>query len=188
LTVATTLRLEAVKRTAFDCGLARLGGGKLTRATFDTYLETDRVVEDVTHQLALAGVRVTRCAGVPALGSGLRPAIGFDLVPLGEGLQAIDIVEVLPLSLSAASAALMRSRLPWSGGSRHSREACRRLLRGEDAVLGWRRVVWCSVASLRVARTRVRLRPVVFDRAAVPGGSFQWTYVNDGAIERWAFA
>ncbi len=188
MTVATTLRLEAVRFVAFDCRLARLGGGRLTRAALGTYLEIDRGIEDVTHELAMAGVRVTRCVGVPGLGAGLRPAIAFDLTPLGEGVEAIDIVEVRPIPLSDASAALMRRRLAWLGGSRHSREACRRLLRDEDAVLGWRRTVWCSVASLRVARARVRLRPVVFDRAAVESRALQWAYVNDGAVEHWAFA
>lgn len=188
MTVATTLRLEAVRFVAFDCRLARLGGGRLTRAALGTYLEIDRGIEDVTHELAMAGVGVTRCDRVPGLETGLRPAIAFDLMPLGEGVQAIDVVEVRPIPLSDASAALMRRRLPWLGGSRHSREACRRLLRDEDAVLGWRRTVWCSVASLRLARARVRLRPVVFDRAAVESRALQWAYVNDGAIEHWAFA
>jgi hypothetical protein len=62
------------------------------------------------------------------------------------------------------------------------------LLRDDDAVLGWRRVVWCSVGSLRVARARIRLRPVVFDRDALAGRALQWTYTNAVAIERWAFA
>jgi hypothetical protein len=62
------------------------------------------------------------------------------------------------------------------------------LLRDDDTVLGWRRIVWCSVGSLRFARARVRLRPVVFDRDALAGRALQWTYANDGAIERWAFA
>jgi hypothetical protein len=44
------------------------------------------------------------------------------------------------------------------------------------------------MASLREARARVRLRPVVFDRDALNGRALQWTYANDRAIERWAFA
>jgi hypothetical protein len=188
LTTATTFRLEAVRRAAFDRGLARLGAGRLTRSAHDTYLETDRGLDHVTHELALAGVRVTRGVAIPCPAAGFRPAIAFDLTPLGDGLQGIDVVEVRAVPLSEASAALMRRRLPWLRGSRQSREACRRLLRDDDAVLGWRRIVWCSVGSLRVARARVRLRPVVFDRDALAGRAIQWTYANDGAIERWAFA
>jgi len=187
LTLATTLRLEAVQRAAFDRRLARLGAGRLTRSAHDTYLETDRGIDEVTHELALAGVRAARCA-LPAPEAGFRPAIAFDLTPLGDGLQGIDVVEVRAVSLGEASAALMRRRLPWLRASRQSREACRRLLRDDDAVLGWRRIVWCSVGSLRAARARVRLRPVVFDRDAVAERALQWTYANDAAIERWAFA
>ena len=186
--MATTLRIEAVQRAAFDCRLARLGAGRLTRSAHDTYLETDRGLDEVTHELALAGVRVTRCLSLPGPAVGFRPAIAFDLTPLGDGLQGIDVVEVRAVPLSEASAALMRRRLPWLRGSRQSREACRRLLRDDDAVLGWRRIVWCSVGSLRVARARIRLRPVVFDSDALAGRALQWTYVNDAAIERWAFA
>ena len=186
--MAMTLRVEAVHRAAFDCRLARLGAGRLTRSAHETYLETDRGLPEVTHELALAGVRVTPCHALPGTAIGFRPAIAFDLTPLGDGLQAIDVVEVRAVPLSEASAALMRRRLPWLRGSRQSREACRRLLRDEDAVLGWRRIVWCSVGSLRVARARIRLRPVVFDRDALAGRALHWTYANDAAIGRWAFA
>ena len=188
MTTATTLRLEAVQRAAFDCHLARLGAGRLTRSAHDTYLETDRGIDEVTHELALAGVRVARCLALPGPAAGFRPAIAFDLTPLGDGLQGIDVVEVRAVPLGEASATLMRCRLPWQRASRQSREACRRLLRDDDVVLGWRRTVWCSAGSLRAARAHVRLRPVVFDRDALADRALQWTYANDAAVERWAFA
>jgi hypothetical protein len=188
LIVVIGLQIEAIHCTAFDSCLVRLGGGRLTRAGSLTYLETDREIADATHQLALAGIRVTRCSGVPAPGDGVRPAVGLDLVPLGAGFQAMDVIELRPIPLSDASAVLMQRRLPWLGSSRAARDACRRLLREEDAVMGWRRMVWCSVASFRTARARVRLRPVVFDRAGVEGRPLRWTYVSAHAIEDWAFA
>lgn len=184
---AAILRLEAVRRTKFDAHLERLGSGKLTRAAAVTYLETERGIDAATYQLALAGIRVTRCTGVPAAAEALRPSIAFDLTPLDDAFGAIDVIELRRIPLSEASAVLMRHRLPWLGTSRAARDTCRRLLRGEDAILGWRRIVWCSVASLRAARARVRLRPVVFDHTAVDRQSLRWTYVSDGAIERWAF-
>jgi hypothetical protein len=187
LRVETNLRLEAVSRRAFDARLARLGGGRLTRAGAVTYFQSDGGIEDATYQLALAGIRVARCSTVPGPASGLRPAIGLDLVPLGDAFQAVDVVELRQIPLSDASAALMRRRLSWLRTSRVARNACLRLLREEDAVLGWRRIVWCSVASMRAVRARVRLRPVVFDRTAVEHHPLRWTYVSDGAIERWAF-
>jgi len=184
---ATTLRLEAVRRTKFDTHVERLGSGKLTRAAAVTYLETERGIDDATCELALAGVRITQCAGVPAPAAALRPSIAFDLTPLDDAFGAIDVVELRRISLSEASAVLMRHRLPWLGTQGVARNTCRRLLRGEDAILGWRRIVWCSVASLRAARARVRMRPVVFDHTAVDRLSLRWTYVSDGAVERWAF-
>jgi hypothetical protein len=186
--VPMTLRLEAVRPTGFDRSLARLGASTFTRSALDTYLEIDRGIDEVIHELALAGIRATPCPGLPGPAVGLRPAVAFDLTPLSDALQAIDVVEVRAVPLSEASAALMRSPLPWLRAPRKSREACRRLLRDDDAVLGWRRIVWCSVASLRVARARVRLRPVVFDRDALARRDLRWAYANDGAIERWAFA
>lgn len=185
--LGTILRLEPLRRTGFDAHLARIGGGRLTRAAAVTYFDSDRAIENATHHLALAGVRATRCSGVPAPAAGVRPAIAFDLVPLDDAFEAIDVVEVRQIPLGDASAHLMHRRLPWSGVSRSERDACRRLLRDEDATLGWRRVVWCPVSSLRAARARVRLRPVVFDRAAVDRQPLRWTYASDGAIERWAF-
>jgi hypothetical protein len=185
--VHTTLRLEAVRRSAFDTCLARLGGGRLTRAEGVTYLEIDSAVEDATYQLALAGIRGS-WSSVPGPETGLRPAIALDLKPLDAAFGALDVVELRRIPLSDASAVLLHRRLPWLQSSQAARDACLRLLREEDAVIGWRRVVWCSLAAWRVSRARIRLRPVVFDRAAVDRPTLRWTYVSDGAIGNWAFA
>lgn len=157
----------------------------MTRAEGVTYLESDRDVEDATHLLALAGVRSSR-ASVPSPATGLRPAIALHLEPLDAALGAIDVVELMPIPLSEASAALMRRRLPWLRRSQATLDACLRLLREEDAAIGWRRIVWCPVAAIRMARSRA-LRPVVFDRTAVDRQTLRWTYASAGAIERWAF-
>jgi hypothetical protein len=185
--VGATLRLEAVRQAGLDDRLVRLGGGTLTQAASITYLDCHRGIDNATYQLALAGIRVTQCAGVPVPAAGLRPAIAFDLVPLDESLLAIDIVELQPIPLGDASVALMQRRLHLLSSSRAARDACRRLLRDEDAVLGWRRTVWCSVSSLRVARKRFGLRPVVFDHSAIQRRPLRWTYVSERAVEHWAF-
>jgi hypothetical protein len=184
----TTLRLEAVRCTAFDAHLARLGGGRLTRAGSRTYLESDVGIASAGHELFLAGIRVAPCGGPPTPGPSLRRSIAFDLVPLDEALEAIDVVEIRRIPLGEASAELMRRRAPWLRGSPAKQSACRRLLRDEDAVLGWRRVLWCSMPSLRAARRLVRLRPVVFDSAGIERTAMKWIYASEGAIERWAFA
>lgn len=182
----TTLRLEAVRRSAFDVHLAQLGGGRLTRAAGATYLESELDVVDATHQLALAGIRGSWCS-VPSPATGLRPAIAFHLEPLDAALGAVDVVELTRIPLSDASAALMRRRMPWMRSSQAARAACLRLLREEDAVIGWRRIVWCTAVVMRLARARIRLRPVVFDRAAVARETLRWTYASEGAIGDWAF-
>lgn len=182
-----TFLLESVDRTDFDARLARLGAGKLTRAANTTFLESDCAVDHATFELASAGVRAASCSMIPAPSPGMRPAIGFDLAPLRDRTYAIDVVEFRPIALSDASAALIRQRLPWRRGSRASRDACRRLLHEEDAVLGWRRVVWAPIAVLRTARATVRLRPVVFDRAAIERLPWRWSYVSHGAVGLWAF-
>lgn len=183
----TTLRLEAVRRSAFDVRLAYLGGCRLTRAASVTYLESDSDIQHAIHQLALAGIRGS-WSSVPSRENGLRPAIALHLEPLDAGFEAIDVVELRRIQLSDASAALMHRRVPWLRSSQAARDACLRLLREEDAVIGWRRIVWCSVAAMRLARARIRLRPVVFDRAAVDRRTLRWTYVSAGAIGNWAFA
>ena len=182
----TTLRLEAVSRSGFDARLAHLGNGRLTRTSGVTYLESDRRVEEAIQQLALAGIRSSLSA-VPSRQTALRPAIAAHLEPLDAAVEAIDVVEVRCISLGDAIAALMHRRLLWLRGSRVARDACLRLLREEDAVMGWRRVVWCSVSALRLAQARGRLRPVVFDRAAVDRQDLRWTYVSAESIGSWAF-
>jgi hypothetical protein len=118
----------------------------------------------------------------------MRPAIVFELAPLLGIPDAVDIVELQSIPVSEASAVLLRRRIRWLGVSRAKRDLCLRLLRSEDAVFGWRRIVWCSVAAMRSARQHVRLRPVVFDRAALEQHPFRWSYASTGAIQRWAFS
>jgi len=160
---------------------------RLTRTATEIYFECDGAIDAAAYQLALAGIRAVPGDAAPDPAAGLRPAIALDLVPVVGIPEAIDIVELRPIPLSEASAVLMRRRIRWLGASRAGRDACLRLLRDEDAVVGWRRIVWCSVAALRSARQRVRLRPVVFDRGAIERHPFQWSYASKGAVERWAF-
>ena len=183
----TRLRLEAVAEAGFDASVVRLGGGRLTRTGGVTYLETGQSLEDAAHHLALAGVRVVACADVPAPLTTHRPALAFDLAPFNGSLPAIDVVEVRSVSLGEAVAVLSRRRVPFLPPSASARAVCRSLLREEDAVLAWRRFIWCSLASLRRARSRVRVRPVVFDASALERQPLRWTYVSAGALQRWAF-
>jgi hypothetical protein len=184
--VKTTLRLEAVSRSGFDARLARLEIARLTRTAGAAYLETDRDMSDAIRQLAFAGVRSTRST-LPSPQADLRPAIAVGLEPLDAPVGVIDVVELKRIALGDATGALMHRRMPWLRTSRVARDACLRVLREEDAVIGWRRIVWCSVGAMRLMRRRIRLRPVVFDGAAVDRCELKWTYVSAGALERWAF-
>jgi hypothetical protein len=184
----TRLRLEAVARAGFDARLVRLGEGRLTRSDGITYLETGRPLADATHHLALAGVRGVPCAEVPVPQAGHRAAVALDLAPLDDTTPAIDVVEVRCVSLGEAVAALSRRRVPFLPVAPAARSLCRGLLRDEDMVMAWRRFIWCSLASMRHVRSRVPLRPIVFDRSALQRRALRWTYVSAGALERWAFA
>lgn len=184
----TRLRLEAVAKAGFDASVLRLGGGRLTRSGGVTYLETGLPLENAAHHLAFAGVRVAPCAVVPLPQATHRAALALDLAPFDDTTLAIDVVEVRSVSLGEAVAALSRRRVPFLPVSPATRSMCRSLLRDEDAVLAWRRFIWCSLAALRRARSRVRVRPIVFDGSALERQPLRWTYVSSGALERWAFA
>ena len=182
------MRLEAVTRAGFDARLARLDGGRLTRAAGVIYLETGRPFEDVRRDLALAGVRATRCDDVPAPAVGQRASLVLDLTPLADTTPTLDIVDVRSVPLGQALSVLSRRRPPFFRSSQAARTSCRRLLREEDEVLAWRRVIWCSLASLRGVRRHVPVRPIVFDRTALQRHAPRWSYVSAGELERWAFA
>ena len=183
----TSVRLEAVRPTAFDAGVARLGSGRFTRAGGITYLQTDGPLESTKHELALTGVRVVACDLVPIPAGGQRLAMGLDLVPLDSAIPALDVVEVTRVALSEATAVLMHRRLRWLRPPSAARSACRRLLRNEDTVLAWRRFVWCSIDVLRAAKS-THVRAVVFDSEALHRRPPRWTYATQDAIGRWAFS
>lgn len=179
--------LEPVARADFDACLARLGGGTLTRAAGVTYLATAGSFEDVERHLALAGVRASHCGGAPTPAAGQRAALALDLAPL-ESTQLLDVVEVRSIPLGDALSLLSRRRLPLFRVPQTARIACRKLLREEDQLVAWRRVVWCSLASLRGLRGHLRVRPIVFDRTALQRHAPRWAYVSSGELARWAFA
>lgn len=181
----TSVRLEVVRRTAFDAGVARLGGGRFTRAGGITYLQTDAPLELTKHALALTGVRVVACDPVP-VPAGQRLAVGLDLIPLDSDVPVLDTVEVTRVALCEATAALMHRRLRLLRPPSAARSACRRLLREEDSVLAWRRFVWCSIDALRAVKS-THVRAVVFDSEALHRHPPRWTYATQDAIGRWAF-
>lgn len=139
--------------------------------------------------LAFAGI-AARASGVDvSVPTGHVPAVGADLAPVPIDLLGCDVVRVRRLTIGEATAEVLRRRFAaLRDPSPAARERCRRLLRGEDALLAWDRRAWLPRAALRSARSRSCLRPVVFDRDAIerddrPGRSF----ASQGALAAWAF-
>src|SRR5439155_22293882 len=95
-----------------------------------------------------------------------RCASGWDLGALEDVLEAHDTVHVRTLPLGPETRRLLRT-WPWRRPAAARRARCRDLLRGEDAILGWRRRAWAATGVLRAAEVRRVLRPVVFDHAAI---------------------
>jgi len=183
------LRLEVVGARRFDAQLATIGESRLIRTPQGSYLEVDVTsVVAAVRSSALAGVRAIACDRDFTPGVDTMPALASGLEPLDPALVAIDVVEARPVPLAEASAALLSPRDLWRTASRDDRDRCRRLLRDEDDVLAWRRIVWCPTRAVRAVAARARLRPVVFDRDGLDRAPFRWTHASDGAIARWLFA
>lgn len=183
-----TLLLEPIRERGFDAQLSLLERCRLTRSGSMTYVEIDRPIVDAVRLFALAGVRARECAEVPSPSPDLRAAIGLDLLPIDGGLDGIDAVEIRRIPLSETSAVLLRRSLGWRPVPPANRERCRRLLHGDDAVLGWRRIAWCPATALRAKAMRAHFRPVVFDRTGIDRAAVRWSYASENALARWAFA
>ncbi len=186
--MAVVIRLEQRRPGHLDAELALIGPARLTRCASGTYIDLDGGdTADAIRGLARAGIAVGRGERPVARSPGLLPAIARHLRPVDAVEGVCDELAVRPVSLAEASSVLCRGR-GWLGRSSPTdREQCRALLRGEDSVLAWRRVVWCRPQILRSLTASAQLRPVVFDRFAVERPPSQWAYASQGAIARWAF-
>ena len=190
---ALTYEDDASSRSGQPLGIrcssrATWGTVRLTRTAGVTYLESDRGVEEAIRRLALAGIR-SSLSSVPVPRS--RPPTR-DRARISNRstllFEAIDVVEVRRIPLGDASAALMHRRLPWLRRSRAARDACLRLLREEDAVIGWRRDrVVLGRRAARGPSTRARCARSSSTARRSIARTLRWTYVSAGPIERWAF-
>lgn len=187
----TVFRLAAVRGTAIGSALASVEAATIVRHGADVFLGIPR-------EAAGAAVRGLAFAGIAADASekdlvpprDLAVGIGTDLVPLGAGLMAFDVLRLERIPLGAATSEVLRGRL---GGvlppGRDARDRCRALLRGECAMFRWGRRIWASREALRARPARSSVRPVVFDRASLARWPLEgriWT--SDEALSRWVFA
>src|SRR5207253_2017157 len=114
-----------------------------------------------------------RAAIVPSLTPLASPAVVDTVDVRSPGLgEAIDLVREL-------TGGLFRRRV------RERRERTRALLRRDDEVLSWRRVLWAEPGMLRAGRI-AGARPVVFDRDGVEHARERVTFACSADVARWA--
>jgi hypothetical protein len=181
--VAATFRVEGGAPVDLDTHIAQFGWARLLRTDAGLVLEcAGRDAEHAAAVLARAGARVTPADGAPTIARELVPAIMSDLLPVMMS-GAVDSVTVRTLDLGEATARFMRG----SRGMLRSRRddgGVRAILRAEDRVLAWRRVLWARPSLLRSRRLR-GARPVVFDRDAIDRAVERYALTRAGEVGRW---
>jgi hypothetical protein len=178
LTVA--IGIEPVAPTRFDAQIASLPWARLRRGPDGVYLECASDDADRARVLvARAGARARDTAAIVARAGRTLPALMSDLAPLSaEGV--VDTIVLRRVDPAEATARLWRRR--WLV-RRPDRDGIRAVLRGEDQLFAWRRVVWATASTLR---SRLRsARPVIFDREAVEHGRERYAFAHDDALTRW---
>ena len=160
-------------------GFVRHDGGLFIRCAAS-------LVEDVVAALARSGVAAEAASLRPSR-AGLRAAIVANLFPLASP-AIVDTVEVRSPALGEAidlvrslTGGLLRRR------GRERSDRIRGLLRREDQLLSWRRVLWAPPAVLRVAHIP-GARPVVFDGDGVEHAPERVTFAGSADVARWAGA
>ena len=113
----------------------------------------------------------------------LVPAIVPDLEP--RRAAAVDRISIRAVETGDAAARLLRRRWRLGRPSSHHTDAVRRLLRGEDRLFAWRRVIWTTPEQLRSGELR-RVTPVIFDRDAVSHSDERFAFTAQGLLTRWA--
>lgn len=167
-----------------DAALVALDRVRIERRAGALFVEcAGHGAEEAQALLARAGVR----ASVTGEGRGPVRALVPAIVPdLGARPGAvIDRIDIRSVETGEAVAQLLRRR--WSlvrPGSERT-DAVRRILRGEDRLFAWRRIVWAGPAQLRSGALR-GVAPVVFDRDAVTRSTERFAFTAQGLVARWA--
>ena len=186
----TTLRLDPVGGKAIDVAAAVALDMTFHRRAEALFAEVPSAdVPAVVRALAYAGIDAQETRADLLRPSGHIPLVSRDLEPAPSALLASDVVRVHRLSLGQATAEVLRRRFAvFRAPSVAAQVRCRRLLRGDDALLAWERIAWIESARVRVARSRSSMRPIVFDRGALDRRDLRGrAFVSDGALGRWAF-
>jgi hypothetical protein len=178
MTVA--IGVEPITPTRFDAQIASLRWARLRRGPDGVSLEC--ATEDADRALILiarAGARARTVVGVSAPVTRLRPALMSDLAPVAiDGV--VDTIVLRRVDSSEATARLERRSWLFR---RPDRTGIRAVLRGDDQLFAWRRIVWATASTLR---SRLRsARPVIFDRDALEHGHERYTFARDDELTRW---
>jgi len=176
------MRVERLAAGDVDAALCLLPHARLVRVDAGTFFACpSELAGDARILLARAGLRTASCDALPEPPRHFVAARAEHLEPVLLA-GAVDTLDVRVLGTGEAADRL-RPRHPF----RHRRsdvDRVRAVLRGEDRLIGWRRVLWADRAQFR-GRTLPGIRPVVFDRDAVSGGEERWTFARAGALGRW---
>lgn len=182
-----TLHVEVVRDGDIDREIAALPRITFVRREGELYVVcgTDSAAE-TRAALARAGLS-TDIARLGPRGASLRAAIVRSLAP-ARSAAVTDTVEIRRPSLGEAvdlvrvmTTDVLRRR------ERERRERLRALLRDEDRLLSWRRVLWAEPRVLRAAHIP-GARPVVFDRDGVERAPEIVSFASRGELARWATA
>lgn len=178
-----TFRIESRAITDLDSHIAHLGWSRLIRSDGELLLEC--AAEDAPRAAALLARAGARClAARPRTVPGdLVPAIVDHLVPVTMP-GAIDRVTLRPLDIGEATARVLSARRAIFRG-RREHGGVRTILRGDDRLIAWRRVLWARPSLLRAQRVR-GARPIVFDRGALERAAERFANRRAGELTRWA--
>ena len=178
-----TFRIEARAMADLDSHIAHLGWARLIRNDGDLLLEC--AAEDALRAAALLARAGARCVAAEHLivAGDLLPAIVTHLAPVTMP-GAIDCITLRPLDVGEATARLQSRRRAILRG-RREHGGVRTILRGDDRLIAWRRVLWARPSLFRTQHLR-GARPIVFDRGALGRAAERYTNRQAGELTRWA--
>jgi len=181
LTVA--IGIAPVAPARFDAQIASLEWVRLRRSPAGVSLEcADEDAERVRVLIARAGACVREPIPMTAAANRMLPALMSDLAPIpAEGI--VDTVVLRRVDAAEATTRLWRRSWLFR---RPDRVGIRAVLRGDDQLFAWRRVIWAAPSTLR--SRLFSARPVIFDRDAIEHGRERFAFARDDLLTKWLSA
>ena len=182
-----TLRAQVVRLGELDREIADLPWIVFVRQDGSLFVRCPApLVVEAVAALARAGVE-TGPSAIDPRSPALRPAIVTSLAPLASrSLVDTVFVRTPPLG-EAIDLVRARTRSLFRRRARERRAETRLLLRDEDRMLSWTRVIWADADLLRSGRVP-DARPVVFDPGGLGHVREHIAYTRSAELARWAAA